>query len=360
MRLLELYLENYRNYTSKKFNFENDFVVIYGNNGVGKTNILEAISYLTAGNGLKKAKLSEISNVCSDKNYFKVNSIMNIAQIFYTINCIYDTEQSPFRNILIDDKKTSQKDLQNISKIFWITPAMDKVFLEGPISSRKLIDKLTAIFYPNHANELSDINKLFKQRNFFIKNGIKKDSLLNSIDHQISNLSVSIASSRHLFISKLNKVMQESPTSFPKISISLSGFIENRIQENTPFTLIEEEYQSYLKEKRLMDELIESINKTKILIYNEDLKMPSHMTSTGQQKIILFSLILSCCYMIKEIKGYTPLLLLDEVVAHLDEEHKKKLFTELENLGIQTFLTGVFKEDFKLLEKKKSYFIQIQ
>ncbi|MDR1691568.1 MAG: hypothetical protein LBR35_01895, partial [Rickettsiales bacterium] len=261
------------------------------------------------------------------------------------------------RQVFTDDKKVSQKELNNLVKILWITPLMDKVFTDGPISSRKLIDKLTSVFYENHKNELSDLNKLFKQRNYLIKYGIKKESPLDAIDTQISNLSVSIASSRHLFITKLNKILEKRDL-FPSITITLSGFIEDKIIAQIPATLIEEEYKNYLKEKRLADDLLENVNKTKISIFNNKLNMPAHVVSTGQQKIMLFSIILSCCYMIKDIKGYGPLLLLDEVVAHLDDAHKKQLFFELNSLDIQVFLTGVFKQDFDFLNDFNVSFVQ--
>ncbi len=363
MRFQKINLVNFRSYSSASFDIGGHaFVVLTGANGVGKTNLLEALSFLTAGSGFRKTKLSQIGKLYANASLpWEVKASVIVKDIYYDLKTYYRPAEVERRIIEIDDKKVAQKELLELSKIMWITPIMDKVFVEGVQGQRRLIDRLTAAFDPEHLNRLSDYNKVFKDRNLILEGkSLKRDpNWMEALEDQLCSIGISIAAARLEFIAQLNRLFTETKMAFPSLHISLDGFLENRLQEQSAL-IAEDEYKAYLKEQRNDPYRgVDGIHKTIVNVVHQGKKMPAEMCSTGEQKTLLFSLLIGSAQLQKQLRGYAPVLLLDEVVAHLDTKHRQALFNELEKLGAQTFMTGVYKGDFNDLADRDTYFLEL-
>ena len=323
-------LNNFRNYNNKIIDFFEDFNVIVAPNGYGKTNILESISLFNDLKGLRKATIDELKNINNINNEL----LFSICLKFNNNDKLVLLQKEDKKNILFNDENIKKSSfINNLLKITWLTPQMDGFFVDSSSERRKFIDKTAELLFVDH----------------YDKNQENNNKWLDIVEKKIVSLGVSIANVRNEIVKYLNDIFINNTTFFPTGIITLDGIVENMLDKDNSIN-VETFYLNKLKENRKID--IETkrtnfgIHKTDIIIFNKYKNMKASLCSTGEQKMLLLSLIIVRAIFSKNINKGLPILLLDEVCSHIDNNTKNNLFIELKKLNIQTFITGINKEDF--------------
>ena len=356
----KLNLTNYRNHKLYSQDFPNSTIAILGNNGIGKTNILEAISMMQPGRGIRSAQLKEMVN--NNCDFFGINMQFKKNTEEHNIGTSYSKYLDKVRKVKMDGDMISPLNLTKFLGIISLTPLMDKIFIESPGSRRRFIDKITWIFISQHASNIRKYEKLIRERNTLFKNKVSDNNWYKNIEEQIVICGLQILIDRNKVVSLLKEEMLISSEGFPRASICLKGELEDNFLKNNNIDYLKENYIKSLFDSRKVDYFKGGTSygphrSDLEVIFNEK-NLPAQQCSTGEQKSLLISIILSVCRTFKKHMSFAPILLLDEVFAHLDVTKKKVLSQEIERLKIQVFMTGVEESDFMTFDKK-SYIIKL-
>jgi DNA replication and repair protein RecF len=371
----DISLFNFRNYKSMNFEFCDGINIIFGKNGIGKTNILEALSFLSQGKGLRSDNLENILLQKSYKNCVNKNStnydFPNILwSVFVKIQnsdfdnlSIYATicdDEKIKKLIKVDNENKSQTFLNTVFNVFWLTPNMNGFFNGSSAIRRKFLDKAVNIIDNEHLKRLNKYEFLIKERMKILIGEEKFDEKWVSVlEKEIAEIGIAIAVARNEIIDYLNKVFKEYYFYFPSLDISIKGYFEDLVKKEKSLKC-EEKYIQLLKENRGIDAQIKKmrigIHKSDIQIVYKDKNMFAELCSTGEQKLMLISLTLAKVIICNMLKKAKPILLLDEVCSHLDNSKKSELFKEIEKLKVQSFLTGVHKKLFNV----KGHFLDLE
>ena len=373
MKLRSVYLENFRSYKTLNIEVKNfKYVILTGKNGIGKTNILEAISFLSPGKGFRNTRLDEVINTKSNSNQSSIFFIIekenqkNEIGIGFTKESI-DNRFQGRKIIHLNGKKLKrQSDLPNLVSLIWLTPEMDIFFRTSSLFRRKFVDRCIFNLKPEYLDNLKIYEKNLNERNKILKDistkdlfyiegkNIEKDLWLKKIEEKLVNEGIKIFQERIKFSNDFNSISNNSK-SFPKINISLIGDIE-KILLTEKLDSVKAMYIQKLQNSRKIDSIKGSIsygpNKSDLKVVFLKKKLLAEKCSTGEQKIILISLIIQFCKLMNN-KGNFPILLLDEIVAHLDNKIKISLFEELKTLKNQVWMSGSDKSLFSDIIKEK-------
>ena len=343
--IFKLLLNNFRNYLSKTFNFNADIIVLFGNNGAGKTNILEAISLFKKGRGLRSIDLEDmVNNEEKDSKFTIYSELENHDEID---SCATSFDRVSNKRIFqINQSKVSS--IKNFPAIIWLTPKMDSLFTDTKSIRRKFLDKIVADIDKNHSTRINDYDKLLRERILLLLQN-KDEKWLEIIERRIAELGVAIAIARNETINHLNKAIRFSNSDFIKSEIQIIGQIEELAQSKKSLE-VEEFFINKLKSSRKLDKEVGrnlfGIHRSDFTAILLDKNIKANFCSTGEQKSILISLTLARVKINSFFNLPKAILLLDEIVSHLDKKNKNSLFKELENLEVQAFLTGTNKEIF--------------
>ena len=376
-----LTLVNFRNYKYQRLNFEKPFIVFYGENGSGKTNILEAISYLSQGRGLRGAKLSEIktydflaetqsSPVFINNHGWAVSGTLQRADEEFQIGTAVEsivkeldyqkTKEIERRIVQVNNQKlSSQSELGNYLSIVWVTPQMDRLFQSSSQNRRNFIDRIVCSFDTDHAKRLSSFDNVYRQWLQILKSGTINNNWLLSLEEQMAGIGVAIACARKEQIEKLNNFMEKNPDDiFPEAFLMLDGTIEKLLDEK-PAIYVEDFYKESLINQRksiLYNSEAVGINKTDIKAIFKKKNIPANLCSTGEQKSMLLSIILAQARSLINYNNIPPIMLLDEIAAHLDDAKKDALLSKVLNLNTQTFLTTTNMFEFMSIKDYSQFF----
>lgn len=332
----QITLTNFRNHSCSRITIDNcKNIIITGPNGAGKTAILEAVSLLSGEKGLRGADIQNLSKFDGDGGFSVFATLQDDTDI-----SVYLSPNEQNRHAKIDNENATLTELAKKLRMIWLTPKEDRIFVESASDRRSFFDRLSASFEPSHIGRISRLNKLLSERGGALKNGADAN-WLDALDNQISATSVAIASDRIRYASELNYF-------FDTGAVSVDGMVERLVMENTA-AMAENIYTEYLKQNRELvgDKMvIDGVHKSDFGVFNKVLNLPAHITSTGQQKSILIDLILAHAKLIHIKTGQRPLILLDEAAAHLDNDARTKLFSELNNCEAQVWATGIDKNIF--------------
>ena len=373
-----LTLTDYRNYKNMRINAEISPIVITGENGSGKTNILEAISFLTPGRGLRSAKLADIKRIRQenekdcliDNNAWSVAadilkndeeiSIGTAVQSIISEDSNDDTSKFERRIVKINQQKvTQQSELGKYISAIWITPQMDRLFLGGPQPRRSFLDRLVYAFDLEHAKRTANFEHLYRQWFKLLKSGQQDHRWLQSIESDMATLGVAIAAARREQTARLNTFIASDPDDiFPDVRLELNGTIEKMLDSHSALD-VEDFYASNLLKQRknvLYNDSVDGVNHTDFKVFFEKKNMPAELCSTGEQKALLVSIILAQtkCQILN--KGFTPVLLLDEVTTHLDDKKRDALLQKILDLRLQAWITSTEENNFSLLKNKAQFF----
>ncbi|MDR2760631.1 MAG: DNA replication and repair protein RecF [Rickettsiales bacterium] len=348
--IFELTLNNFRNYSGKKFAFSGDINIIVGNNGAGKTNILEALSLFSNSNGLRNAPKDELTNVNRNCPFLPPNILYSILISFSSGEKISVTQEKERKIIKINGEIVRRASVLNdFLNITFLAPHMDNFFMENSSVRRKFLDKTAEIMFREHYENVKKYEFFVKERMKILTEQKWDDNWLNIVEKKIVSLGVGIAETRNEVVELLNRIFSSFTENFPTGNLEIVGEIENLLGPKKSME-VEKFFLERLRDGRMDDARNKrtalGAHRSDIVALHAGKKMRADLCSTGEQKMLLVSLILARCIFSKLHGAGLPVLLLDEACSHLDEEARLKLFQELRNISVQTFITGIKREDF--------------
>ena len=352
----KLNLKNFRNHVDLNLNVSNASLLVYGDNGCGKTNILEAISLLNQGKGLRKSNIEDYLNheilLQGSYNTWGINADFICPNGKFNIGTgLKEDTVKNSRVAKINTDKCALSSLGKILKISWITPQMCILFQTGMSERRRFIDRLTSSLDNLHLNRVYKYEKLLRQRSKILMQLNVDKTWLDTIESQISELSVAITASRLEMVEALNDLYNYELKdnylidNFPPADIKLIGKIEELLN-NKPASEVEDYIKDFLKKSRFSEESICGPHKTIIEILNRKNNKNVNSSSTGEQKLLLISIILSHARMLNKNFNIAPILLLDDIIEHLDIKHRCALFLEISRYEGQSWFTSTSKDAF--------------
>jgi DNA replication and repair protein RecF len=341
-----LKLTDFRNYTQAGLVLDGRHVVLVGKNGAGKTNFMEAISLLSPGRGLRRAVLSDMPRIGAEASFtvFAAVEGMN-GEADIGTGTETTEEDNLVRRLRINGSPAkSVDDLTDHLRILWLTPAMDGLFIGPSAERRRFLDRLVLSLDPAHGRRANDFERAMRSRNRLLSEGRFDPSWLSGIEQQMAALGVAMAAARREMLGLLAGLIeadrQTSP--FPSADLSLTGFLDE-ISDLPAFEL-EERYIEVLAQSRHRDaaagRTLEGPHRADLTVRHIEKNMDAERCSTGEQKALLIGLILAHARLVATMTGFAPILLLDEIAAHLDEGRRAALFDRIDALGGQSFMTG--------------------
>ena len=364
VRIEKLILSNYRNHKFLKLKLKKNIILICGENGSGKTNILESISLLTSGSGLKKTNLNEIinSNLKGPVELFGVNLLCTINNKRMKIGLGLKKNTNGIKKIINLEGLKTKKKLDQYFSIFWITPKMTFLFQNSREERRNFIDQMICSIDFSFKKFLSMYEKYKTERIRILKKwNEKSEKWLVLIEKKLAATGIIICDARRKFIKQLNFYLSNLDSSFQSLKIELSGELDLLLLKK-PAIEVEEFFLKKLKECRSKDILTGKTNfcanKTDLIVLNKNYDREAKNHSTGEQKVIIFLIIFSFMKILKNQKDLKVIFLLDVVFSFLDKNFVLRVLNELNKLKIQTWLTDVSgdwimkKESFKSIIHK--------
>ena len=364
VHLEQLKLTGFRNYDSARIDVDPVHVVLTGENGAGKTNILEAVSFLSPGRGMRRASYDTVGK-SGGSGAWTVFARLNGPQGETSIGTgLQETAHGvdKQRKVHINGTLAKTSDaLLEYSRILWLTPSMDGLFT-GPASDRRrFLDRMVLAVDPQHGRRVANFEKSMRARNKLLSEDAPDPAWLDATEAQLSELGVAVASARHELVTLLSSVIvrNNDPSSpFPDAVVSLSGSLESEIGEFAASDL-ELEYLQRLKDSRRIDaragRTLEGPHRSDLIVHHRPKSMPAGQCSTGEQKALLIGMLLAHARLVGEMAGFAPILLLDEIAAHLDEGRRSALYDMIDDLGCQAWMTGTDRDLFRALDNRANF-----
>jgi DNA replication and repair protein RecF len=349
-RIRRLTLTNFRSYHAAKIDVGAGPVVLVGPNGAGKTNLIEAISYLAPGRGLRRATLEDVAFAEGDGAWAvsaEVEGALGLATLGTGIEPPLGEGASLARKCRIDREPVSSATaFADHLRVVWLVPAMDQLF-NGPASERRrFLDRLALAVDAEHQSRVNALERALRSRNRLLEEPRPDAHWLDAIEHETAELAVAVSALRAQTVGLLQARLaarRDPDSPFPAAEIALDGWMEKLIALH-PATEVEDRYRAVLKENRPRDaaagRTLDGPHLTDLAVAHASKSIAAADASTGEQKALLIGLVLAHAGLIAEMSGFAPVLLLDEVVAHLDPLRRAALYAELGKLGAQVFITG--------------------
>ena len=345
-----LSLTNFRSYRAASLIVGEQPVVLVGPNGAGKTNLIEAISFLTSGRGLRRATLDEVAFAEGDGSWAvsaEIEGASGLTTLGTGIEAPLAGEAAGARRYRIDREPAgSAAEFADHLRIVWLTPAMDGLFGGPAAERRRFLDRLVLAVDPRHSSRVSALERSLRSRNRLLESPNPDLHWLDAVEHETAELAVAVAALRSETMTRLQSALaagRGAATAFPFAEIKLSGWMENAVLTE-PASEIEQRYRDVLRNGRARDaaagRTLDGPHLTDLEVTYGPKGIPAADASTGEQKAILIRLVLAHTGLIADMTGYAPLLLLDEVSAHLDPSRRRALYDALTELGAQVWMTG--------------------
>lgn len=361
-----LHLTGFRSYQQVTLEPEGRSVVLTGPNGAGKTNILEALSFLSSGRGLRGCRLSDVSRIEGSRCNWAVaarletpDGTMDLGTGLMDVEA-GDMGQKDKRVVRIDGENgSSPTAFGDILQVAWLTPQMDRLFIEAPSGRRRFFDRIVANFHASHMREVNAFERVMRERNRLLADGIGEPSWLDALEGRMAEHGVAVAAARLDALERLAGAIEESTSCFPRAQLGVDGLLEEGLALS-PALAVEDDFRRILRDNRGQDarrgRASAGPHKTDLLVSHQDKAMPAALCSTGEQKALLIGITLASARITAAAFGAAPVLLLDEVVAHLDQTHRASLYDDLATLGSQFWLTGTDRILFNELGDRVGYY----
>jgi DNA replication and repair protein RecF len=349
--ILRLTLSNFRSYHAATLTLAAAGpVVITGANGAGKTNLIEAISLLSPGRGLRRATMEEMAFSEGDGAWAvaaEVEGMLGLATLGTGIDPPVGEDSAPSRKCRVDREAVSSATaFADHLRIVWLTPAMDPLF-NGPASERRrFLDRLVLAVDAQHSSRVAALERSLRSRNRLLEDDNADPHWLDAIEHETAEVAVAVAAARAETVARLSAALgdaRQQSGEFPAAAIALQGWMEDLLLAHSA-TEIEDRYRALLKDNRGRDaaagRTLDGPHLSDLTVTHAAKNIPAREASTGEQKALLIRLVLAHASLIKEMTGFAPMLLLDEVVAHLDPRRRAALYDALADLSVQVWMTG--------------------
>ena len=325
-------------------------VVLTGANGAGKTNLIEAVSLLAPGRGLRRAGMEELAFSEGDGAWAvsaEIEGMLGLATLGTGIDPPAGEDSAPSRKCRIDrESVSSAAAFADHLRVVWLTPAMDPLF-NGPASERRrFLDRLVLAVDAQHSSRVAALERSLRSRNRLLEDPRSDAHWLDAVEHETAEVAVAVAAARAETVNRLSGALaaaRDTAPEFPRAEIALDGWMEKLLPDHSA-TEIEDRYRALLKDNRARDaaagRTLDGPHLSDLAVTHAGKSIPAAQASTGEQKALLIRLVLAHAGLIKEMTGFAPLLLVDEIVAHLDPGRRAALYDALASLGAQVWMTG--------------------
>jgi DNA replication and repair protein RecF len=343
-----LTLHNFRNYHAASLATDRRTIVLVGPNGAGKTNLIEAISFLAPGRGLRRATLDEVAFNEGDGSWAvaaEIEGALGLATLGTGMERSDNEEATSRRKSRIDrEPVSSAAAFADHLRVIWLVPAMDTLFAGAPSERRRFLDRLVLAVDAEHAGRVNALERSLRARNRLLEEPRPDTHWLDAVEHETAELAVAVAGLRVETVRRLDAVLtRRNDSTFPPAQIALEGWLEQLIPLH-PASEIEARYREVLRDNRSRDaaagRTLDGPHLTDLKVVYAAKGIAAADASTGEQKALLIGLVLAHARLLCEMTGAAPVLLLDEVVAHLDPARRAALHGELAELGAQVWMTG--------------------
>jgi len=347
-------LTDFRNYRSLRLDVDPAPVILTGANGAGKTNLLEALSFLAPGRGLRRAALGDVAR-----------SERGIGAASWAVAAQLDGRNGPValgsgvegpvegaqrsrRMVRIDGAPArGQAALAEHLSIVWLTPEMDRLFQDGSSGRRRFLDRMVFGFDPEHANRLGAYEQALRGRQRLLRDNVDDTAWLSVLEETIASSGIALAAARREAVARLDAALTSSDAAaslpFPRAELELVGDVDTWLAEG-PALAAEDRLRAALAEARGRDRSAgrteQGPHRSDLRVSHIDKDMPAALCSTGEQKALLIAIVLAHAQLLTLDRGAAPVLLLDEVAAHLDEGRRAALAARILDLGAQAWMTG--------------------
>jgi DNA replication and repair protein RecF len=335
-------------------------IVLTGPNGAGKTNLLEAISLLSPGRGLRGARLGDLQRLgaAPDASWGVAATIHGPGG-----ETLVGTGRDGIaekRVVQIDGKiGKSQSALADVLSVVWLTPLMDRLFIEGAKGRRRFLDRLIFGLDPAHAGRVTRYDSALRQRARLLAERPSETAWLDAVEIELAATGVALAAARLDMVMRLSRALAASTGPFPRPIVAADGQVEARLMRE-PALAVEDWLKDILARNRLSDaaqgETQVGAHRADLAVTYAEKNVPAALASTGEQKALLVAIVLASTRLAAAECGRTPILLLDEVAAHLDEKRRAALYEEILQLGAQAWMTGADRSLFQPLDRTAQYF----
>ncbi len=345
-----LTLSHYRSHRVVRIAPEGRPVALYGPNGAGKTNILEAVSMLSPGRGLRRASAQDMTRRPEALGW-KISAVVQAPGVVHEIETW--SEAGAARQVRIDGKAAAQTALGSVARVLWLIPSMDRLWIEGADGRRRFLDRMTLSFEPAHAEATVAYEKAMRERNRLLKDMVREPSWYLALEAQMAEAGLAIHRHRQSALEQLRAAQENAATAFPAAALTL---IHSEADMPDSVSELRAAFADYRSRDLAAGRTLIGPHRADLIGTYAAKGVAAKECSTGEQKALLVSLILANARALAAEWGAAPLLLLDEVAAHLDAERRAALYDEIVALGAQAWMTGTEKELFAALGARADYF----
>lgn len=360
--LLRLSLAEFRSYAGLELGLDGRAVVLTGPNGAGKTNLLEAVSFLSPGRGLRRAGMAEVARQGGSGAWAVAARLRRPHEPEpLALGTGRQLDQGNKRVVRIDGQAArSQQALADHLAVAWLTPVQDRLFIEGASARRRFLDRLVYGLDAGHAGRLASYEHAMRERLKVLRDGRRDPAWLNALEDTMARDGVAVAAARRETVAQLAAAVELGIGPFPAADLALDGTLECALADQ-PALAVEDQFRAALTSNRRLDGETGTTqhgpHRGDLRVRHRARAMAAEHCSTGEQKALLIALVLANARLIRARHGAAPLLLLDELAAHLDRIRRAALFDEVLALGGQAWMTGTDAELFAPLQGRAQFFM---
>ena len=365
LAIRRLTLTGFRNYSSLRLATDAQLVALTGANGAGKTNVLEAISLLSPGRGLRGVTFDELARQGGTGGWAiaaEIDAEHGPVSLGTTWSGQPDAGEGGSRQVVVDgEAQRGPGALGEHLRLLWLTPAQDRLFAGPGSDRRRFLDRMVTAFDPEHAARILVFEKVMRERNLLLEDTRPDAAWLGSLEAHMAEAAVAISAARLVGLEALQTHIGEAreTSSFPWAEVSVEGEIEALVAAK-PAVQVEDEYRRILRDSRGLDRAagrtLRGPHRSDLEVVHGPKRMAAGQCSTGEQKALLIGLVLAQARAVKAGAGVPPILLLDEVAAHLDRARRKSLLEALAALGSQSWMTGTDAQLFEAMVETGAIF----
>ena len=350
-QVTSLSLRDFRNYADCRVMIDSQNVLLLGENGAGKTNLMEAISLLAPGRGLRRARAEHLPRQGSGGEQWAVAADLYTAGELVRIGTGVPANSETGRRIMRRDGETvPQTEIGRLLSVSWLTPRMDGIFIDSPGARRRFLDRLVIAFDAAHIGRTNRYDKLLRERAALLAEGRSDETWFSAIEASLAESAIAVTAARQALIADLNAEAVKGWFDFPGVRLVLDGTVETWLAEGSALQA-EDRFVAVARARRMAgDPALAGPHASDMAAVNSQTDAPAHLASTGQQKALLIAVVLAHARLQARRLGRPPLLLLDDVVAHLDVARRAALFEAVGAIGAQTWFSGTDQNDFEGLE----------
>jgi DNA replication and repair protein RecF len=354
-------LTNFRNYQSAKIDIDKQAAVLHGPNGAGKTNMLEALSLLSPGRGLRRARFRDAGREQGPGDW-AVAARLETLQGFVDIGTGFSPGRDGSggkRSTRIDGVDATSNALGDLIGVQWLTPRMDRLFTEGASARRRFLDRLVYGFDREHGRRVTAYERAMRERNALLQRDNGDGDWLHALEERMAADGIAVAAARQDAVERISMALAEARGPFPGASLTVEGDLEAGLRSE-PAVEVERRYHLALQENRRRDRdaghALSGPHRSDLVVRHAEKNQPAAQCSTGEQKALLIAIQLANARLETARRGAGPVLLLDEIAAHLDVDRRTALFEEITALSGQVWLTGTDRDVFRPLAGNSRFF----